>query len=288
MKYQYPTDLPDSSAARRRVKKKWLIPVSIAVVIGAIIIDSALRLVTTEYDMFSDRLPQNFSGFRILQLSDLHGRSFGRDNGRLVKAVKAAEPDIIVLTGDFIEGTKELPVVETLCSRLTEIAPVYFVSGNHDWASGEINALRTLLEDCGVKYLSNDYVELLRGGESIILAGVEDPNSRKDMMKPEELVDIINKTHSEKFVVLLAHRNDYPDKYPALKVDIIISGHGHGGLVRIPGVGGLFGANAELFPKYDSGVFKSGRYGMVVSRGLAPMTIPRIFNNPEIVVVNLY
>lgn len=287
MKYQHPIDhgiRPKSARKRRR----WLlIPASIAVLTATLLLDSYLRLVTTEYDVPSDRLPQSFDGFRILQVSDLHGREFGKNNEQLVTAVIEAAPDIIVMTGDFIEGEDELPTVETLARQLAGIAPTYFVSGNHDWGSGKIKELRALLEDCGVTYLSNDYLELTRGGESIILAGVEDPNSLRDMVKPDELVDIINAIHPDSYIALLGHRNDFTEKYPFLNVDIIFSGHGHGGLVRIPGVGGVFGTNLNFFPEYDRGVFHSGRYDMVVSSGLAPMAIPRFLNNPELVVVNL-
>ncbi len=108
------------------------------------------------------------------------------------------------------------------------------------------------------------------------------------MIRPDELVDIINKDFPDSFVVLLGHRNYWITKYPELKVDIIFCGHSHGGIIRIPGVGGLLGTSGELLPRYDAGLFESGRYVMIVSRGLGnSISVPRFANTPEIVTLTL-
>ena len=279
---------PSPKSKPKRRGKLLLIPASIVAVCAAILLDSSLRLVTTEYDIYSARLPAAFDGFRIVQLSDLHGREFGEDNTRLVQAVREAAPDIIVLTGDYIEGLGELPTVETLARQLVTIAPTYFVSGNHDWGSRQIPALRQLLEDCGVTYLSNSYVTLTRGDAEILLAGVEDPNGYADMKTPDELISEIRADYPDHFIALLGHRNYWVEKYPYLDVDLIFSGHGHGGMVRLPFVGGIFGTSMDLFPDYVDGTHRSGTYTMVVSRGLAGNALlPRFLNNPEVVAVTL-
>jgi len=117
---------------------------------------------------------------------------------------------------------------------------------------------------------------------------VEDPNGYADQITPDALMVQANIDHPGSYILLLAHRNDFPARYPDLQCDVVFTGHGHGGVIRLPGIGGLVGTNLRLFPEYDAGVFPSGRYDMVVSRGLgdAPL-LPRFLNNPEIVVVSL-
>lgn len=251
--------------------------------------DSKYRLTVTEYSLEAQHLPAAFDGFTIVQLSDLHGAEFGTDNNRLIKQVSRLKPDLIALTGDYIESAEQLPVTEHLIRKLTDIAPVYFTSGNHDWASGSIRALKETVTDSGGIYLSNEMVEPEREGHSIILVGVEDPNSRADMIRPDALLQQVAAEHPDKFTILLAHRNDFVSKYPDLPCDVIFTGHGHGGVIRLPFAGGLIGTDRSFFPAYDAGLFQSGRYTMVVSRGLgdAPL-IPRFLNNPEIVSVTLH
>lgn len=253
-----------------------------------LLLDSNLRLTVTEYDIGSDRLPAAFDGYKIVQLSDLHTMEFGEDNARLVKKVAAQDPDLIALTGDYIEDAEDLPVVAALVEQLSDIAPVYFSSGNHDWASKAITELRETIESNGGTYLSNTYFELEHNGDSILLAGVEDPNSRADMPKPDAVLEQAAAEYPDKYVVLLAHRNDFTVKYPDLPCDVIFTGHGHGGVIRLPFLGGLIGTDLKLFPEYDNGVFPGERYSMVVSRGLGGFPFyPRLLNNPEIVAVTL-
>lgn len=251
--------------------------------------DSNHRLAVTKYDLQYTNLPDAFDGFTIVQLSDLHAEEYGDDNSKLVEKVAALSPDLIALTGDYIESAEDIPITESLIRRLTDIGPVYFTSGNHDWASGAIGALKESVAGSGGVYLSNEWVMVERNGQQIILAGVEDPNGRADMIRPDALLEKIGTEHPDSFVILQAHRNDFVKKYPALPCDLIFTGHGHGGVIRLPVVGGIIGTDMNLFPTYDAGLFQSGRYTMVVSRGLGdvPM-IPRFLNNPEIVAVTLH
>lgn len=250
--------------------------------------DSAYRLVTTEYTLASARLPAGFNGYRIVQLSDLHAAEFGRDNARLVEKVAAAQPDLIVLTGDFIENREQIPVSGTLARQLVALAPVYFVSGNHDWASHAIDELFDVLTDAGVICLRNEAVTLERGGDTIILAGVDDPNGHADMPTPDEVAAAVQAEHPGAFTVLLGHRNYWVEEYPTLPVDVIFCGHAHGGVIRLPGIGGLIGTDRTLFPDNTAGMFPSGPYQMIVSRGLGQIPqLPRLLNNPEIVCLTL-
>lgn len=260
---------------------------AVVLLCAAITADSAFRLTVSRYDEYSSRLPESFDGFKIVQLSDLHGAQFDENNSRLVEKVAALEPDIIALTGDYFDDQSDLNVMENLCRQLVGIAPVYFISGNHDWASGLVDEAAEMMEKVGVRYLRNEYETITHGDEEIIIAGVEDPNSWAVMTKPDELVNEIREEHPEDFTILLGHRNDWPEKYPRLDVDIILSGHGHGGIIRLPFVGGVIGTNRQLFPQYDAGEFRSGNYTMIVSRGLGGAVIPRFLNNPDIVLITL-
>ena len=260
----------------------------IAAAAAFLIKDSREDLEISRYEVKSQKLPESFDGFKIVQLSDLHGAEFGEDGMELVEKVKELEPDIIALTGDFVTDEGDLAAVKKLAGRLTELCPVYFVSGNHEFGSGLAIKVRNILERAGVKYLSNEYLTINRGEDEILLGGVEDPLAYADMLSPDELAQKMNDAAPDAFKILLGHRNYWMTEYPELPVDLIFCGHAHGGLIRIPGVGGLIGTDRRLFPDFDAGEYNNGRYTLIVSRGLGnSVSIPRIFNRPEIVCVEL-
>lgn len=260
----------------------------IAVAAAFLIKDSREDLEISRYEVNSKKLPESFDGFKIVQLSDLHGAEFGEDGMELVDKVGSLEPDMIALTGDFVTDEGDLAAVEKLAARLVKLCPVYFVSGNHEFGSGLAVKVRNILERAGVKYLSNEYLTISRGEDEILLGGVEDPLAYADMLSPDELAQKMNDAAPDAFKILLGHRNYWMTEYPELPVDLIFCGHAHGGLIRIPGVGGLIGTDRRLFPDFDAGQFNNGRYTLIVSRGLGnSVSIPRIFNRPEIVCVEL-
>lgn len=269
---------------KKRIKALAIILLLCALGAG-LVRDSAQNVQLTQYTVANAELPERFAGFKIVQLSDFHGAEFIDD---IVSAVKAEKPNIIALTGDFITDDGDLPAVRELAQRLTDICDVYFVSGNHDFASGKIDELGDILSTCGVKYLRNEYVTIKHGDERIVLAGVEDPNSWADLEPPDKLIGRLRAEYPDDYVVLLGHRNYWTELYPELPVQLILCGHAHGGIVRIPGVGGLLGTDRTLFPEYDAGRFESGSYTMIVSRGIGnSVALPRLFNRPEIVSVIL-
>lgn len=260
----------------------------IAAAAAFLIKDSREDLEISRYEVASQKLPESFDGFKIVQLSDLHGAEFGEDGMELVEKVKELEPDMIALTGDFVTDEGDLAAVKKLAGRLTELCPVYFVSGNHEFGSGLAVKVRNILERAGVKYLSNEYLTISRGEDEILLGGVEDPLAYADMLSPDELAQKMNDAAPDAFKILLGHRNYWMTEYPELPVDLIFCGHAHGGLIRIPGVGGLIGTDRRLFPDFDAGEYNNGRYTLIVSRGLGnSVPIPRVFNRPEIVCVEL-
>ncbi len=270
---------------KRRGRRALIIIALLCLAAFYLVRDSSENLSLTEYTVTDADLPQSFHGFKIVQLSDLHGAQFGAE---LVDTVREQNPDIIALTGDFITTAEDLPAVEDLVRELVSICDVYFISGNHDFGSGKIQELSDILGTYGVKYLKNGYVELERGGERIILAGVEDPNSWADLESPDELAAKIKSAYPDAYTVLLGHRNYWMTEYPTLPVDLILCGHAHGGIIRIPGVGGLLSTDRTLFPDYDAGLYENDSYTMIVSRGLGnSISVPRIFNRPEIVSIVL-
>jgi len=278
-------------------------------------IDSNTRLVTTEYKLNYSNLPEAFDRYRIVVLADVHGAQHGDNNENLIDAVKDANPDMIAIVGDLIDRyqpgktvEKQLEIARKLVEGLMDVAPVYFVTGNHEWDSGEVRSLLTLLEESGVTVLQNQYKLLERAAASgedledaenaggvenaesgtFILVGVDDPNGPADMVKPDELIENIRQKENPGFIMVLSHRNYNLKMYDRLEADLVLSGHAHGGMVRLPLTDGLIGPQSDFFPTYTSGVYSSGETNMVVSRGIGNhLGWTRFLNNPEVVVVEL-
>ena len=241
-----------------------------------------------EYAFSSSRLPPGWDGGRLVVLSDLHGRQFGRDNSRLAAAVEAAHPDVIALVGDFVDEWTDPAYLRPLLERLTALAPCYFVSGNHEWAAGKMQETAALLADCGVTWLHNGFVTLQRGGDSLLLAGIDDPNGYADQKTVQELADQVRQEQGAVYEILLSHRNNHYEQYAQARVDLTLAGHAHGGLIRLPGTDGLVGPKRELFPQYTAGLYDLSYGQMVVSRGLGnQFPCFRLLNRPDVPLVVL-
>ena len=243
---------------------------------------------TDQVEVHSARLPEAFGGLRVAVLTDLHGRTFGEDNCELLSSVAQAAPDLIALTGDLIESDEQLWVVAPLARGLADIAPTFYVTGNHEWTLTALDGLLTTLTDCGVTVLQNDFRTLSLSGQQIVVAGVDDPNGPKDMTTPEELVGQIRQQLGDPYILMLCHRNDGLEDWAALDVDTVVCGHAHGGVIRLPGIGGLIGVDRQLFPDYTAGVYTLEGTDMAVSRGLGYSGVNfRLFNRPELLIVTL-
>lgn len=248
-------------------------------------------LQTERFVFRSERLPEGFDGFVMVQLSDLHGAYFGENNEKLIERVRNEVPDIILLTGDLQDRYRETPqsyAVE-LGAAMAEIAPTYYITGNHEWALPDVPGLKRKLREAGVVVLTNEYVVLEKSGTELILAGIDDPNGYADQKTPEELAEEIAGAFEDPFWLLLAHRNNYFEKeYSFLGADLVISGHGHGGLIRLPFTDGLLSVERTLFPSYTAGFYFANGGQVFVSRGLGNSGPSfRLFNRPEIVVLTL-
>ncbi len=238
-------------------------------------------------------LPEEFEGFRIVHLSDNHGHEFGEGNADLLEMVREQKPDVIVLTGDIIDRESQMTMIPALAKGLSAIAPTYYVTGNHEWGlgTGVVKTLKSLLQECGIIVLSNQYEVLEKKGASIVLAGVDDPNGYADQKTPEELYEEIQAEEPGLFTLLLAHRNDAIERYAAAGYDFVMSGHAHGGIIRLPFTDGLLSPGRTFFPTWTSGVYIVGDSTLFVSRGLGNNTEPingfRLFNRPELAVLEL-
>ncbi len=234
-----------------------------------------------EYVIKGD-IPNGFNGFRIAQVSDLHNTN----NEKIIEKLKGTNPDIIVITGDMIDSRNtKVDVAAAFAKEAVEIAPCFYVTGNHEArVRDKYSLLKEQLTSFGVTVLENEECNLSIGNESISLIGLHDTGFDFNTGIDYTLEEV--NSESDNYKILLAHRPEYFNKYNG--VDLILSGHAHGGQIRLPFIGGLFAPGQGLFPEYDSGIYKEDGKTMVVSRGLGNSLFPfRVNNNPEIVVVTL-
>ena len=251
-------------------------------------------LEVNEYEIQSDRIPQSFAGFRIAQVSDLHNAEFGEGNEKLIQLLSQTDPDVIVITGDLIDSRHtDIEIALEFARQSIKIAPVYYVSGNHEARVREYENLKMGLVEAGVIVLENQKVEITREGESISLMGIDDPSFREDYLfgdsesvARQAIGDLQNE--SDGYTVLLSHRPELFDVYVDTGMNLVFSGHAHGGQFRLLFIGGLVAPNQGFFPKYDAGQFTEENTTMLVSRGIGNSIIPiRFCNRPEIVVAEL-
>ena len=277
-------------------KKGVPLIVSIALLVGLCVwtIWGNTALEINEYKIMSDKIPDAFSGFRIAQVSDLHNAEFGEDNEKLITMLSQTDPDIIVITGDLIDSRQtDLNVALEFAWQAGKIARVYYVSGNHEARVPEYEDLKNGLVKAGAVILENQKVRITREGESITLMGIDDPSFQENYLfgdaegvAKQAISDL--QDASDGYTILLSHRPELFDLYAETGMDLVFSGHAHGGQFRLPFVGGLVAPNQGLFPKYDAGKFTEENTTMIVSSGVGNSIIPIRFNNrPEIVVVQL-
>jgi predicted MPP superfamily phosphohydrolase len=192
-------------------------------------------LEVNEYEVVSDRIPQGFEGFRIAQVSDLHNAEFGEGNEKLIQLLSQTDPDIIVLTGDLIDSRHtDIEIALDFARQAIKLAPVYYVSGNHEARVREYEDLKMGLAEAGVVILENQNVQITREGESITLMGIDDPSFQEDYLfgdsesvARQAIDDLQNE--SEGYTILLSHRPELFDLYVDTGMDLVFSGHAHGG-----------------------------------------------------------
>lgn len=220
-----------------------------------------------------------------MQLSDLHSKQFGKDQQRLIHQVKKLNPDIIVFTGDLVDSKKyDEQKSMILMESLVQLAPTYYVTGNHEYWSGKFSSLEAKLKQADVIVLRNEQTLVEVKGETINIMGVDDPTF---LAGEDELEEILGGLKDEEhFNLLLSHRPELFSLYE--NIDLVLTGHAHGGQVRLPFIGGIVAPDQGFMPDYTAGIYKKEATAMIVNRGLGNSIIPqRIFNRPEIVEVVL-
>lgn len=272
-----------------RRRKTAVLLVLTALLAAGFLLWGNCSLQTTETALVSPALPPAFDGLRIVELADLHGRVFGRGSRRLLAAVRRAEPDLICIDGDLFDERTDLAMLPPLLRGLCAIAPVYYVTGNHEWRVPGLRGILAQMRACGVTVLQDDWRVLRRGEDALVLAGTDDPCGPAERKTPAELIaDIRAEAGEAAFLLLLTHRNDQLPQWSALGVQAVLAGHCHGGVVRLPFVGGLFGTDRRLFPAWDAGLYRQGETALYVSRGLGYTNVHfRLFNRPEVAVIVL-
>ena len=278
-------------------KKKFIFLAVVAIVLVALVIwiawsNTALELNT--YTVSSAKLPESFDGYRIAHVSDLHNTEMGKDNEKLLAMLRDADPDMIAITGDLIDSrSTNVEIALNFIREAVKIAPCYYVTGNHEARVNEYGELKAGMETAGVTVLEDVRTEISMEGETITLIGINDPSYQTDYLfgDSETVMNTkLEELHSEKdgFTILLSHRPELFDAYTDHGMDLVLSGHAHGGQFRLPFIGGVVAPNQGLFPEYDAGIYTEGNTNMLVSRGVGNSILPfRINNRPEVILIEL-
>lgn len=272
---------------------KIIIPVIIVICVGIWVVYGNIAIGVSHYTITDEEIPEGFSGYTITQVSDLHNALFGKDNERLIGKIRETKPDIIVITGDVIDQNRtDTAVSLTFIREVLEIAPVYYITGNHEAIAKGFDEFIAEAQNAGLIYLENKTVSLTEGNDTIRLTGIDDPFFLTSYIT-EDMEESLKTTLSfllpeDGYNILLAHRPNYFEIYEKFSPDLIISGHVHGGQFRLPFIGGLYAPDQGINPEYDAGYYSSDISEMIISRGLGNSRFPvRLNNTPELVVITL-
>ncbi|MCR2803579.1 metallophosphoesterase [Paenibacillus soyae] len=280
----------------KRKRRGWLYFIGAVVVILLFLYLENNAIGVTTYKVTSAKLPNGIDGYRIVQLSDLQSKEFGRDQEPLLRKVEKLKPDIIVVTGDLSDSNHfNAEASYRMMEGAAKIAPVYFIRGNHEHNTVGYPALEERLKRIeGIHILQNEHVILPAGDGVIRLVGVDDPifNQERDgdVDKMNAHLDeaLAGIEHPEAYTILLSHRPELLRVYADYGMDLSFAGHAHGGQFRVPFVGGVYAPEQGFWPKYTEGRHRIGSSELIISRGLGNSRFPqRVFNRPEIVVAEL-
>ena len=236
---------------------------------------------------------------RFAVITDLHSTKYGKNQKTLLRALRKENPDAILFVGDIVDDKRATDSVKALLAAIGTEFPCYYVTGNHEFRTESIDKVKELFRDYGVTVLSGDAVRFSAGGRDFLIAGIDDPEGFSDSFFGTECIDTGWRTqlaavksaaeNTDAYTILLSHRPDLMDFYKNSGFDLVLCGHAHGGQVRIPFLmNGLYAPGQGLFPKYAGGMYTlDGDVTMIVSRGLCRNLLPRVFNPPELVMVEI-
>lgn len=283
-------------------KKKIIIIISLILIVVFLYTYSIIKVDITRYTVKSDKISNQFDDYTIVQLSDFHSKGYKDTTGIIIKEIEKINPDIIVMTGDMVSFDMEnIDEFQNLINSLATNYPIYYINGNHEELVGmlkpkEYDTFLKDIKDLGVAVLKNNCIELIKGEESINLYEINIPLDEEsglyvtsEQLDDNYINDTLSNVDENKFNILLAHNPLFIDDYSEWGADLVLSGHMHGGIIRIPIIGvGIASPEKDYFPKYDAGEFKIGDTTMIVNRGIGTSSSGlRIFNKPEISVITL-
>jgi len=279
----------------------WLVLWLIAVIIIIVINYYNRHLVISNYKINDPRWPATINGWRLVQLSDIHNQATeGPGNNKIINSVQKLQPDIITITGDLFDGDRtNIPNNLQLVKRLTSIAPVYVVLGNHEFANDDYIRLIQLVEEAGARVIRNELVTINDKNTPIMIIGLDDPAAwgwplsykAQTQLTAQTLNKIMTSLEFDSTAprLILAHRPELWSQYLLANPLIILSGHTHGGQIRLPLIGAIYVPNQPLLAQYDEGIFAIANSYLIISRGLGNSFINCRFNNyPEIITIDFY
>ena len=282
--------------------KKIIVSICIVLIFISIVMCFINKIDVTKYTISNEKIPEEFNGFKIVQLSDFHSQGYRDTTEKLISKVKDINPDIIVMTGDMVSWDMEdIEEVKILIKSLAEVYPIYYIDGNHEHLAeilrpGKYVAFIEFMRELGVTTIKNDYIEIYKGDKSINLYGINLPLDgatglyvNKFQLEKNYVEKTLPEVDNDKFNILLAHTPTFIKQYSQWGADLVLCGHMHGGIVRIPFTNiGLLSPERTIFPKYAAGKFKVNGSIMIVNRGIGGSSFDlRLFNNPEITVITL-
>ena len=274
---------------RRAHRRRWILPALAAGIFLIVLIMAATRLdiAVRTYPQYTSKVS---SPIRLAVIADLHSAWYGEEQETLLKTIAAQEPDLLLLVGDIVDDHLPRDGAETLLQHIGQVYPCYYVTGNHEFWSGDVQEIKDFIRSCGIQVLEGDTLTVQVSGETLSVSGVDDPDRGSGDIScwNRQLEACKNAANTGCYSILLSHRPERVADYRDSGFDLVLSGHAHGGQVRIPGlVNGLYAPDQGFFPSYAGGEYSLGETKMIVSRGLSKKILPRIANRPELVVVDI-
>ena len=283
-------------------KNEIILLVCIVLIVIQMFMSFIIKIDVEKYTVKNAKIPEVFNNFKIVQLSDFHSNGYMNTTKEILYKIKDINPDIIVMTGDMVSyDMVNIEEFQKLVKELVEICPIYYIDGNHEHLAeklipGEYLYLMEFLKELGVTIIKNDYVEIYKENKSINLYGVNIPLDwpsgiyvNKFQLESNYVEKTLSEANTDNFNILLAHNPIFIKQYSKWGADLVLSGHMHGGIARIPFTNiGLLSPERRVFPRYAAGKFKVNNSTMIVNRGIGTSSFKlRIFNNPEITVIIL-
>lgn len=284
-------EIVDQKHLKRKLSKPKRIILLVAAMLLVVVICCDMRLKTVRYTFDS---PKVENSFKIALITDLHGNRYGKNQSTLIDAIDKENPDLVLLGGDIFDDKISYEKSEETIAILSEKYKCYYVTGNHEYWSGDVDNIINIVKSYGITVLEGGVDTIDINGQMVNICGVDDPDNYVYLDGGQKIEDqlkqVEKKVNKDYYTILLSHRPEYYQEYSKYGYDLVLCGHAHGGQWRIPGIlNGLYAPDQGLFPEYAGGLYEYESGAMVVSRGLdrQGVKVPRIFNRPELVIIEV-